>query len=56
MNNHLNVSAVSSCRKAHPKTIVFPCHEIPTNGANGRLYLFVKYVVSKLTTSPYFSY
>uniref|UniRef100_A0A0A9AZN8 Uncharacterized protein n=1 Tax=Arundo donax TaxID=35708 RepID=A0A0A9AZN8_ARUDO len=26
---------------------------MPTNGANGMLYLFVRYVVSKLTQSPY---
>uniref|UniRef100_A0A0E0FEV6 Uncharacterized protein n=1 Tax=Oryza meridionalis TaxID=40149 RepID=A0A0E0FEV6_9ORYZ len=53
---HLKVSVVSSPRKAHPNKQVFPWPVMPINGANGRLYLFVWYVVSKLIISPYSAY
>ena len=51
-NTYLKVSIVSSCRKIHTKIHVYACPVMPTKGANGNLYLFVMYVVSKLTQSP----
>jgi len=49
------VSVVSSCRKAHPNREVCACPVIPTNDENGKLYLLVMYVVSKVTHCPYYA-
>ncbi|KAL6883293.1 hypothetical protein ACP4OV_010707 [Aristida adscensionis] len=35
LNSHSKVPAVSSVKSAHPNRLVFPCHVIPTKGANG---------------------
>jgi hypothetical protein len=45
-------SVDSSEMKTQPNMQVCPCPFTPTKGAKGRLYLFVKYVASKLMQSP----
>jgi hypothetical protein len=50
------VGIVSSLSTALVNNKLSPCPFMPTNGANFILYLFVLYVVSKLSTSPNLSY